>query len=192
MRKLLQLVAACAFALATIAAVSTSANAATNSGINARGMSPNLSVVPNIIRSNEKAAFNYFRGKGLTKKQAAGVVGNLDQESGMDPRIKQYGGGPGRGIAQWSVGGRWDTYRGDNEVHFTTVHLGVSRWNLKGQFKFTWHELHAFSYYGLAKLKNTTTINGATKVFQNQFEGCSACNTAARERYAHAAYNRYA
>ena len=41
--------------------------------------------------------------------QAAGIIGNLDQESGMDPTISQYDGGPGRGIAQWSTGGRWDT-----------------------------------------------------------------------------------
>lgn len=192
MRKLLRVAVACAFALATVALASTGANAAADNGVNARGMSPNLSVAPMIIFSNEQAAFNFFVGKGLTKKQAAGIVGNLDQESGMDPTIKQYGGGPGRGIAQWSVGGRWDTYVGDNEVHFTTVHLGVSRWNLKGQFKFTWHELHSFSYYGLATLKNQTTIDGAVRVFQNQFEGCGTCNTSARIHYAHAAFNRYA
>src|SRR5580658_5394526 len=58
---------------------------------------------------NDKIAFDFFVGKGLSKDQAAGIVGNLDQESGMDPTIWQYGGGPGRGIAQWSAGGRWDT-----------------------------------------------------------------------------------
>lgn len=58
-------------------------------------------------------------------------MGNLDQESGMSPTIKQPG-GPGRGIAQWSVGGRWDTYNGDNEVHYTNKVLGVSRYNSPG------------------------------------------------------------
>ncbi|MDN5727116.1 MAG: phage tail tip lysozyme, partial [Propionibacteriales bacterium] len=84
-------------------------------GMNALGMSPNDdSVTVAIIRANEKAAFDYFVAKGLTTVQAAGVIGNLDQESGMDPTISELSGGPGRGIAQWSAGGRWDTYAGDN------------------------------------------------------------------------------
>ena len=65
---------------------------------------------------NEKPAFDYFRLKGLTDIQSAGIVGNLDAESGLDPTIHQIGGGPGRGIAQWSAGARWDTTPGDNVV----------------------------------------------------------------------------
>ena len=57
--------------------------------------------------TNDKIAFDFFLAKGLTPVQSAGIIGNLDQESGMDPTIWQYGGGPGRGIAQWSAGGRW-------------------------------------------------------------------------------------
>src|ERR1700677_516699 len=67
-----------------------------------------------VTSANNKTAFDYFVSKGLTDDQAAGIVGNLDQESGMDPSIAQYGGGPGRGIAQWSAGGRWDTNPNDN------------------------------------------------------------------------------
>ncbi|HSO33774.1 MAG TPA: phage tail tip lysozyme, partial [Labilithrix sp.] len=62
---------------------------------------------------NEQPAFDYFRARGLTGEQSAGIVGNLDVESGLDPTIVQKG-GPGRGIAQWSAGARWDTTRGDN------------------------------------------------------------------------------
>ena len=58
--------------------------------------------------ANDVTACNYFVGKGLTNFQSAGIVGNLDQESGVNPSSVQAG-GPGRGIAQWSVGGRWDT-----------------------------------------------------------------------------------
>src|SRR4051812_26829508 len=59
--------------------------------------------------ANDKAAYDFFVAKGLTPFQAAGIVGNLDQESGVNPASVQFGGGPGRGIAQWSVGGRWDS-----------------------------------------------------------------------------------
>src|SRR5947207_15769963 len=57
--------------------------------------------------ANDHAAYDYFVGKGLKPFQAAGIVGNLDQESGDDPTAVQPG-GPGRGLAQWSAGGgRW-------------------------------------------------------------------------------------
>src|SRR4051812_32496253 len=69
------------------------------------------------IFGNDKTSFDYFVGKGLTPIQAAGIVGNLDQESGDSPTAVQSG-GPGRGVAQWSVGGRWDTSPGDNENAF--------------------------------------------------------------------------
>src|SRR5262252_6610116 len=59
--------------------------------------------------ANDRPAYDFFVSKGLTNFQAAGIVGNLDQESGVNPASVQFGGGPGRGIAQWSVGGRWDT-----------------------------------------------------------------------------------
>lgn len=45
-------------------------------------------------------AMQYFEGQGWTKAQAAGIVANLDAESGLRS-IPQYGGGPGYGIAQW-------------------------------------------------------------------------------------------
>jgi hypothetical protein len=161
--------------------------------MNAAGMSPAALSPAAIIRSNEQTAFNYFVNKGMTKIRAAGVIGNLDQESGMDPTIKQYGGGPGRGIAQWSVGGRWDTYAQDNVVWYAAnKDGGLSRWSLQAQLDFIWYELHTFSYYGFSDLHNATTIDQAVIAFQNGYEGCGDCNTAARESYAHDAYNRYA
>jgi hypothetical protein len=43
----------------------------------------------------------YFESQGWTRAQAAGVVANLQAESGLNPGIQQYGGGPGYGLAQW-------------------------------------------------------------------------------------------
>ena len=43
------------------------------------------------------AAYDFFVAKGLANFQSAGIVGNLDQESGVNPGSVQYGGGPGRG-----------------------------------------------------------------------------------------------
>lgn len=160
-------------------------------GVNGAGMSPNEQAAAAIVRANEQTAFRYFVGKGLTNKQAAGVVGNLDQESGMDPTIKQFGGGPGRGIAQWSVGGRWDTYSGDNLVAYASSR-GVSKLALRTQLDFIWFELTKYSYYGLTSLRAATTFTAAVKAFQDKFEGCGDCNNTARLRFAKDAYARYA
>src|ERR1044071_2750325 len=100
---------------------------------------------------NDETAFEFFVGKGLTAVQAAGVVGNLDQESQMNPNASQPG-GPGRGIAQWSVGGRWDTSANDNVVAFARAR-GASPTSLVLQLEFVWYELETFPGYGLAELR---------------------------------------
>jgi LysM repeat protein len=46
-------------------------------------------------------AVTYFQNQGWTHAQAAGIVANLDAESGMDSGIRQHGGGPGYGLGQW-------------------------------------------------------------------------------------------
>jgi hypothetical protein len=132
--------------------------------------------------ANDKAMYDYFVGKGLTSFQAAGIVGNLDQESGGNPNAVQSG-GPGRGIAQWSVGGRWDTDANDNATAYASK-KGVSVWTLQLQLDFIWYELTTFSGYGLAQLKATTNVTDATVVFQNKFEGCGTCVQTQRVQYA--------
>ena len=131
---------------------------------------------------NDQAAFDYFVGKGLTNFQAAGIVGNLDQESGVDPTIAQYGGGPGRGIAQWSVGGRWDTSTHDN-VQWYAGTQGMSATSLQLQLDFIWYELTTYGY-GFASLKNTTNVTDATVVFMSDYEICGTCDQTNRVNYA--------
>jgi|GEM_PF-1378911 len=132
---------------------------------------------------NDQTACNYFMAKGLQNFQAAGIVGNLDQESGVDPNAVQYGGGPGRGIAQWSVGGRWDTDASDNAVWYAGT-TGQNVWSLQLQLDFIWYELTTFSGYGLGTLKASTNITDATVAFQNDFEGCGTCDQSQRIAYA--------
>ena len=135
------------------------------------------------LSSNEEAAYDYFVGKGLAKFQAAGIVGNLMQESDVDPSSVQYGGGPGRGIAQRSVGGRWNAEPGDNVLAYASAH-GESATSLDLQLAFVWYELETFSGYGLAKLRASTNVTEATIAFQNDFEGCGTCDQSTRIAYA--------
>ena len=132
--------------------------------------------------ANDVTACNYFVGKGLTNFQAAGIVGNLDQESGVNPSSVQAG-GPGRGIAQWSVGGRWDTDSNDNAVAYASKQ-GQSVLSLQLQLDFIWYELTTFSGYGLGSLKGSTNVTDATVVFETDFEGCGQCDQTTRISYA--------
>lgn len=62
--------------------------------------------------TNAQKVYNALITEGFTPEAASGVIGNLMQESGVDPTKRQLRGGPGRGMAQWGTGKgsgeRWD------------------------------------------------------------------------------------
>lgn len=111
---------------------------------------------------NEQKAYNYFvQNEQLTPIQAAAIVGNLMQESGVNPKSNQAG-GPGMGIAQWSSPGRWD-----NLIKFAG---SKDPYDLATQLSFMSAELHgtppAGDYSGtLNNLKKQTSIEDATGYF---------------------------
>lgn len=142
------------------------------------------------LSNTEATAFHFFVNKGLTKFQSAGIVGNLIQESSVIPTAKEFGGGPGRGIAQWSVGGRWDTSHHDNMVWFAQQH-GLSRWSLKAQLEFVWYELDTVGGYGLHALRTSNNVTEATIAFEKDFEGCGTCDQSKRIAYAKQVLNSF-
>ncbi len=157
-------------------------------GSTASTAEPTASVASDLF-ANDQTAYDYFLGKGLTNFQAAGIVGNLDQESGVDPSSVQQG-GPGRGIAQWSVGGRWDTDANDNVLAYASKQ-GQSSTSLTLQLDFIWYELTTFSGYGLAALKASTNVTDATVAFETDFEGCGTCDQSTRISYAQGVLSAY-
>ena len=171
----LRLLATCT--LAASLAVSTTACGGSPSGEDAASSSEAA------LSSSEKTAYNFFISKGLKDYQAAGVIGNLMQESNVEANAVQYGGGPGRGIAQWSVGGRWDHDASDNVVWYAAKE-GLSEWSLTLQLDFVWYELETFHGYGLASLRASTNVSAATLAFQGDFEGCGECDQSTRISYA--------
>lgn len=141
------------------------------------------------LSNNARTAFNFFTAKGFTDIQAAGVVGNLMQESSVSPTAVEYGGGPGRGIAQWSLGGRWNS--GSRSVVSFAAARGANRWALSTQLDFIWFELTNNAAFGLAQLRAATTIETAVTVFQNKYEICGTCAQTKRLQYARQALADY-
>jgi hypothetical protein len=141
------------------------------------------------LTSNDRAAFDFFLGKGLSAVEAAAIVGNLDQESGMSPSAVQPN-GPGRGIAQWSLGARWNVLHDDNATWYAAQH-GQSVVSLGLQLDFIWYELSTFSVYGLSALERSSSVASATASFARDFEACGACEQSQRVAYAEAALRAY-
>src|ERR1041385_5408860 len=140
------------------------------------------------MTNNPRWAFNYFVAKGLSDVQAAGIVGNLMQESSVSPTAVEPG-GPGRGIAQWGVGGRFNS--GSTSLTAFATRTGGSKWSLQTQLDFTWYELATVSGYGLPELRQTTTLSRAVSVFQNEYELCGTCAQSKRLVYAQQILSQY-
>ena len=123
---------------------------------------------------NQKAIHIYNRliSRGLTSTAAMGIVSNLGVETGYtyDPSTVQGNNGPGRGLAQWEQGGRYDT---DN---INLVSFAKSRgkpWNdLNTQIDFIVHELNTHPEFKEVKniLNTSKTVNEATQVFLTGYE----------------------
>jgi Phage tail lysozyme len=151
-------------------------------GCGASSSDPDVSSSSAALSGNEEVAYKFFVAKGLKSYQSAGIVGNLIQESSVDPTIAQYGGGPGRGIAQWSEGGRWNASHDDNvEWYAAREHQSMDSLNL--QLEFIWYELTTFGY-GYDRLKDSSTLAEAEYAFQADYEICGECEQGQRLEYA--------
>lgn len=143
--------------------------------------------------SNVKTAWVYLRSVGMSPQQAAGVIGNLQQESSpaLDPRADN---GVGfLGIAQWS-GSRWAV-----ENQFATD-LHADQWGLGLQLRFLAWELglnnewagHAAPFRAVGQaLVATTDVAGATTVIFERFEAPGDSTLPARKANAQRVFDRF-
>jgi RHS repeat-associated protein len=127
--------------------------------------------------------FTWYLLRGLlhlTSFQAAAIVGNFFVESGMNPSQYQLGGGPGRGIAQWSVNGRWQG------LLWLAGIAKVSPYDITLQIFYVYDELSTTEASARRALKQATTLGSATSAFMTYYEACDPkyCNFGARLQYA--------
>lgn len=105
--------------------------------------------------------YSWFIDRGFTPAAAAGIVGNLKQESNFNPLSNQSG-GPGRGLAQWSEGQRWDSLvswansQGLNPNHMDT------------QLQFIVREMRGYGW--LDTYRKITDPAQAASFFMNEYE----------------------
>ena len=113
---------------------------------------------------NAEKIWNFFKSKGLTDEQTAGVMGSLWGESNhFQPDLIEAGSGIGYGIAQWSFGRRTNLENYAKERGKPASDLGV-------QLNFLWQELEGPENRALNMVKSALTVREATIVWTNGFE----------------------
>jgi hypothetical protein len=105
-----------------------------------------------------KEAFDFFRQKGWSPEQAAGIVGHGMAESGLDPSRPQNGGN-GLGLFQWDD-------RREAMTSWVRAKYGSEN-NFRGQLEFAQHELETSESFAAKKLREATTVQDATKAFMH-------------------------
>ena len=124
--------------------------------------------------------WNFFTSRGLSPSATAGVMGNLQQESGLNP--SEHGGY----LSQWG-GSRLTSL--DNYASSQ----GTSPSNLQTQLQFMWGEMQSGNYINVNQL-NTYDAEQAALYFSNNYEkpAAWAANNTGREQYAQSFYNEFA
>ena len=122
---------------------------------------------PNFTGEGGDMTMNYLMSQGLTKEQAAGVAGNLQQESTFNPRADNTGTGENDteghfGIAQWDKVHRWP------KIKKWIVDQGLDPYSLEGQLQaMVWEAKQRGDW---SKLKEVTDADAAARSWLQNFE----------------------
>ena len=118
---------------------------------------------------NPKEAVAFFVSKGWTPPQAAGIVGNLQAESGANLRTNAVGdGGQAYGIAQWHP---------DRQAKFAKAFgKDIRQAGFKEQLAFVQWELENSESKAAAKLKGAVTAEQAAWIFDQYYERSSGAH----------------
>ena len=128
--------------------------------------------------SNVEKVYNFLVGNGLASYQAAGVIGNLQYESGdknLDPQATQdngnYKDGPvanvGYGLAQWTSSGRQKglvDYA--NSLNNPDKHV----YDFDVQLNYLWKELKTTENAALKDLQKQKNTDSSTHSFMMNYE----------------------
>lgn len=130
-----------------------------------------LSYTSDSYQSNEQALWDFFKSLGFTDAGAAGAMGNLSMESGLNPGSKtanfdyenEKGGG---GLAGWMCSGRFHGLVAMAEANGTS-------WNdLSIQMAYLQYELENTRKKVGDEMKVQTDVDYAADYYCVYFEGC--------------------
>lgn len=115
-------------------------------------------------RTTEEVVWDYLKAAGYSDIQVAGIIGNLYQESGLNPaRVESNG--EGIGLVQWSFG------RKQSLINYASS-KGKDWSDLESQLEFLVSELDSKQFYQPYKdtFMNPYSVSEATETFCFGFE----------------------
>ena len=147
--------------------------------------------------SNEEKAFLYLISDEIhsyTEKQAAGIVGNLIHESGVDPTVtSKVPGEKSFGIAQWNP-----AEAAGNRLQKLIEYCNVNRLNsnsLYGQLVYLKHEIEEYKYLrerpDIGNIKTAATVRDASITFEKLYERPQSGSTDIRIQKAEQVFKRF-
>lgn len=116
------------------------------------------------LSENANRAYQFFIGKGLTPVAAAGIIGNLMQESSTQLKPTAFNKSEGAfGIAQW----RGERREGLNKFAADRENFST---DFQSQLEFVYHELETTHRKALEGLNSATDLEQATTAFNSLYE----------------------
>lgn len=132
---------------------------------------------PVVGNSNSEKVWNFFAGKGMSEGAIAGIMGNLQQESQLDPTA------PNGGLAQW-LGPR------RKALNSYAQETGGDVNSMETQLNFLWKELSSGQFGSIDEL-NKLNPTEAAKYFEKHYEKAGKPMMEKRIGYANDWYNQY-
>lgn len=114
----------------------------------------------------KEKVWKFLKAKGMSDDQAAAIMGNLEQESGLDPTAVNGESGA-FGIAQW-MGSR------KAGLDAFAKKEGKKNTDLDVQLDYLWQEMQGSEKQNLGRFNKANSIGDATTFFANDFERMGA------------------
>lgn len=133
--------------------------------------------------STQAKVWNNLKARGLSDAQVAGIMGNIERESGFKTNAKEVG-GTGIGLVQWS-------FARANNLKAYAKSRGKAWTDLQTQLDFLWHELNTSEISALNALKRATSATSASNIFQQKFERAGVVAQGQRNAAAKKYYNQF-
>lgn len=175
--------------IAPSAAFPGRANATGDKGNNSRVVGgsrafPQGSVGASFAQKGPMVMGRLMKDFGLTKEQAAGIVGNLGHESGgfkeMQEKNPLGGGKGGYGWAQWTGPRRQQFFDYARKN-------GLDPKSDEANYGFLKQELQTTEKASLAAVRGQTSVHGSEVAFERSFERAGVKNYTSRDNYANTA-----
>lgn len=166
----------------------------------------NLSSTALVGSKNDEKVFNYFKSKGLSDIQTAGIMGNMAIESGFDPENVQnktsdaakYGERTkdpkpltaGWGLIQWTPGSKVITAAkeagvGDQPIYELATQLDIVWGHLQNKPPIT------KGSFSIPEFKKITDVEKAVNYFEDKIEGAGKPNYTDRYTAARLALDQF-